>query len=117
MAVRVTVVGQYDGKSLAAAQRDLDRLKKQAGQAGGPMNKLAGVIRGRLGPSLAIAGAAAGAFAIKVGVDAVRAAAEEEKALNALEQALTNAGDAMAMPQVETFIAGMQRTCPGLCRA
>jgi hypothetical protein len=110
MAVRVVVVGQYDGKSLAAAQRDLDRLKKQAGQAGGPMNKLAGVIRGRLGPSLAIAGAAAGAFAIKLGVDAVKAAAEEEKALNALQQALTNAGDAMAMDQVETFILGMQRT-------
>jgi len=110
VAVRVVVVGQYDGKSLAAAQRDLDRLKKQAGQAGGPMGKLAGLIRGRLGPSLAIAGAAAGAFAVKLGVDAVKAAAAEEQALVRLQQALANAGDAMAMDNVETFIAGMQRT-------
>ena len=66
-------------------------------------------LRGVIGPALMGAAAAAGAFAVKLGVDAVRAAAAEEQALVRLQQALNNAGDAMAMDSVETYISGMQR--------
>lgn len=108
MAVRVVVVGQYDGKSLAAAQRDLDRLKKEAGQAGGPMSRLAGTIRGKLGPALAVAGAAAGAFALKLGVDGVKAAVEDQKTVEVLAQTLRNLGMAHEQTGIEDFIAKME---------
>jgi hypothetical protein len=75
----------------------------------GKMTALGANLRGVLGPALIAAGAAAAAFAVKLGVDAVKAAAAEEQALVRLQQALANAGDAMAMGNVETYIAGMQR--------
>jgi hypothetical protein len=55
------------------------------------------------------AGAAAGMFALKVGIDAVQAAAEEEKAIIRLSTALNNVDQGFRVPQVEEFIDNLQR--------
>lgn len=116
MAVRVTVVGQYDGRSLAAAQRDLDKLKRAQLANAGPMGKMAAGLKQQLTPNfmamgaaVAAAGAALAAFAIKLGVDGVTAAAQEEQALIKLQTALNNVGQGYRLAELETFVDGMQR--------
>lgn len=116
MTVRVTVVGQYDGRSLAAAQRDLDKLKRAQLANSGPMGKMAAGLKNQLTPNfmamgaaVAAAGAALAAFAIKLGVDGVRAAAEEEQAVAKLTTALENVGQGFRVGEVETFIDNLQR--------
>lgn len=74
------------------------------------MSAMGANLRGVVGPALIGAAAAAGAFAVKLGVDAVKAAAAEEQAVVRLQQALVNAGNAMATDSVEKYISGMQRT-------
>lgn len=116
MAVRVTVVGQYDGRSLAAAQRDLDKLKRAQLANAGPMGKMAAGLKQQLTPNflamgaaVAAAGAALAAFAIKLGVDGVQAAAAEEQAVARLSTALDNVGQGFRLTEVESFIDGLQR--------
>jgi ABC-type phosphate transport system auxiliary subunit len=55
-------------------------------------------------------GAAVGALAIKMGVDAVKAAAEEEQAVVKLATALKNVGQEFRLSEVEGFIDDLQRT-------
>ena len=110
MAVRVTVVGQYDGKPIAIAQRDVNRLATSAKKAQGPFSKLASGFKSHFTPNLALAGAAVAAFAVKLGVDAVKAAAAEQAAIERLDQALINVGQSMNLESVETFIDGMARS-------
>ena len=116
MTVRVTVVGQYDGRSLAAAQRDLDKLKRAQIANSGPMGKMAAGLKNQLTPNfmamgaaVAAAGAALAAFAIKLGVDGVRAAAEEEQAVARLSTALENVGQGFRLTEVESFVDNLQR--------
>ena len=116
MPVRVTVVGQYDGRSLAAAQRDLDRLKRAQMANAGPMGKMAAGLKQQLTPNFmamgaaaAAAGAAVAAFAAKLAIDGIRAAAEEEQALIKLQTALNNVGQGFRLPELETFIDNTQR--------
>lgn len=110
MAVRVTVVGQYDGKPIAIAQRDVNRLATSAKKAQGSFSKLASGFKSHFTPNLALAGAAVAAFAVKLGVDAVKAAAAEQAAIERLDQALINANQSMNLDSVETFIDGMSRS-------
>ena len=70
----------------------------------GKMSAVAMNMRGVLGPALAGAAAAAGALAIKMGVDGVKAAMEEQKALAQLTTALDNVGQGFAQTQVDQFI-------------
>ena len=70
----------------------------------GKMSAVAMNMRGVLGPALAGAAAAVGALAIKMGVDGVKAAMEEQKALAQLTTALDNVGQAFAQTQVDQFI-------------
>ena len=70
----------------------------------GKMSAVAMNMRGTLGPALAGAAAAAGALAIKMGVDGVKAAMEEQKALAQLTTALDNVGQGFAQTQVDQFI-------------
>lgn len=70
----------------------------------GKMSAVAMSMRGTLGPALAGAAAAVGALAIKMGVDGVKAAMEEQKALAQLTTALDNVGQAFAQTQVDQFI-------------
>lgn len=116
MTVRVTVVGQYDGRSLAAAQRDLDRLKRAQLANAGPMGKMAAGLKNQLTPNFmamgaaaAAAGAAVAAFAAKLAIDGIRAAAEEEQALIKLQTALNNVGQGFRLPELEAFIDNTQR--------
>ena len=51
-----------------------------------------GKLSGMLGPALIAAGAAAAAFAVRLGVEGVQAALEDEKALTALNTTLGNLG-------------------------
>jgi hypothetical protein len=63
---------------------------------------------GRLRVSALAAAAAAGAFAVKLGVDAVQAAAEDEKALASLNRTLENLGFGYATQEVDGFIGRLQ---------
>lgn len=55
------------------------------------------------------AGAAVGMLALKMGVDAVKAAAEEEKAVVKLGTALKNVGQEFRLGEVEKFVDDLQR--------
>ena len=70
----------------------------------GKMTALGASMRGAVGPAFAAAAAAAGAFALKIGVDGVKAAMEEQRALAQLTTALDNVGQAFAQSQVDQFI-------------
>ena len=67
------------GRSLKTAENDTQSLSGKIGKYSKAMAK-----------SFAIAGAAAGAYAIKLGVDGVKAAVEDELSQKKLEQALKN---------------------------
>ena len=55
-------------------------------------------------------GAAVGALALKMGVDAVKAAAEEEQAVVKLATALKNVGQEFRLTEVEGFVDDLQRS-------
>lgn len=107
--IHIVVGANYSDKDLKRAYADLRRLGGAAKQSQGPMSQLAAGFKKHLTPNLALAGAAAGAFAVKLGVDAVKAAAAEEAAVARLSQALSNAGQAMQLDTLETYIDGMSR--------
>ena len=77
------IITQYSDKGSKAAQRDLNKLGKQFDDFSKSVFK-----------AFAVAGAAAGAFAIKIGKDAVEGAMEDQKAQAALANALRNTVDA-----------------------
>lgn len=70
---------------------------------------LSGKLTNMLGPALAGAAAAAGAYAIKLGVDGVQAAIEEEAAAAKLAKTLDNLGLAHDTAPVEAMIDALQR--------
>jgi uncharacterized protein YukE len=107
--IQIVVGTDYNDRDLKRAQRDLDKLKGEAAKSAGPMSRLGNSLRTNLGPALAMAGAAAASFAIKLGVDAVRAAAAEEQAVARLSQALDNAGQSLALDGIEAGIDRMAR--------
>ena len=107
--IQIVVGTDYNDRDLKRAQRDLNRLSTQAKKTQGPVGQLGAGIRKSLTPNLLLAGAAAGAFALKLGVDAVRAAAAEEQAVARLSQALDNAGESLALEGVEAGIDRMAR--------
>ena len=103
------VIGtEYNDRDLKNLQRDLDRLKQKSRQADGPFKKLGNSIKNNAGPALAAAGAAAAYMAVQMGVDAVKAAAEEEKQLANLGMTLKNLGVAFDMKELDKFIQSMQ---------
>ena len=107
--INIIVGATYTDRQLKAAIRDLQRMDRTAKKAQGPIAQLASGFRNQLTPNLALAGAAAAAFAVKFGVDAVKAAAAEEAAIARLSQALANVDQSMALDGVESFIDGMAR--------
>jgi hypothetical protein len=107
--IQIVVGTDYNDRDLKRAQADLNRLKGQAATTAGPMAKLGNTIRANLGPALAMAGAAAGAFALKLAVDGVKAAIEDEAAAAKLAQTLRNLGQAHSTSQVEAYILQLQR--------
>ena len=107
--IQIVVGADYNDRDLKRAQADLNRLKMQAAKTQGPMKQLGGTLRGALGPAFALAGAAAAGFALKLGVEAVQAAIEEEKSVARLKMALDNLALGFAMPVVDDFIDKTQR--------
>lgn len=75
----------------------------------GKMTALGASMRGMMGPAFAAAAAAAGAFAAKLAIDGVKAAAAEQVALTKLSTALNNVGQGFAMESVNVFIDDLQR--------
>jgi len=102
--IQIVVGADYNDRDLKRAQRDLDQLKAKAAQTASPMSKLGNTLKANVGPALAMAGAAAAAFAVKLAVDGVQAAAEEEKQLAVLKQTLDNVGQGFAMDSATKFI-------------
>ena len=93
----------------SSAQMGIGKLNTALGTSLGPSDKLTrsfGFMQGAL-----IAGAtAAGAFAIKLGTDAVQAAMAEEKELTKLNTTLENLGFGAASNSVNRFIDDLQYT-------
>ena len=80
--LKLSILGDVDSlnKSLKAASKDVDTFGDKMGKVG----KM-------VGAAFATAAAAAGAYAVKIGVDGVKAAIEDEKAQTQLALALENA--------------------------
>lgn len=107
--IHIIVGADYTDKDLKRAYADLRRLGPAAKQSQGPMTQLAAGFKKQLTPNLMLAGAAAAAFSVKLGVDAVKAAAAEEAAVARLGQALDNVGQSLELDRLETYIDGMSR--------
>ena len=84
------------------------KLKTAADDVGGLKGAI-GKLGSMAGPALAAAGAAAGAFALKLGVDGVQAAAEEAGAISRLSKVLQNLGIAYNTGAIEEWISSQQK--------
>jgi uncharacterized membrane-anchored protein YhcB (DUF1043 family) len=82
-AVVARILTQYSDKGSKQAQKDIAKLQKKIDAFGKKALK-----------SFAVAGVAAGAFAVKIGIDAVKGAAADEKAQTSLAMALRNSTSA-----------------------
>lgn len=108
--IQIVVGTDYNDRDLKRAQRDLDRLKAQAAATMTPMQRLGSTMRGMVGPAFAMAGAAAGAFAIKLGIESVQAAIADEAAADKLATTLRNLGLAHDTDKIENYIFELQRS-------
>lgn len=95
------------GVDAAKALSNLDKVEKSLKRSLTPAEKFTGVVR-KMGPALGAAAAAAGVFAVAVGVDAVKAAIAEEDELAQLNKTLDNLGFADASDDVNKFIDDLQ---------
>jgi hypothetical protein len=99
-AVVARIVSQYSDKGSKAAQRDIAKLGKN-------FDKFAK----KAGKAFGLAAAASAAFAVKIGVDSVKAAIEDQKGQALLANSLRNTVGATdeAIASVEAYIDRMQR--------
>jgi hypothetical protein len=99
-AVIARIITQYSDKGSKAAARDINKLGKS-------FDKFAG----KVGKAFAIGAAAAGAFAVKIGVDSVKAAIADEKSQALLANSLRNTTGATdaAIAATEAYIDQTQR--------
>ena len=100
MAKTLTVYLAADLKKFNAGMDDAERRARGLG----------GTMSGMLGPALLGAAAAAGTFAVALGVEGVKAAAEDEAAAAKLAQTLQNLGLAHDTAPIEAYIDSMQRS-------
>ncbi len=100
MAKTLTVYLAADLKKFNQGMDDAERRAKGLG----------GTMSGMLGPALIGAAAAAGTFAVALGVDGVKAAIEDEAAAAKLAKTLENLGLAHDTAPVEAYIDSMQRS-------
>jgi len=99
------------GKTLQVfVTADLKKFNSGLNQAQGGLKGFAGTMSSMVGPALIATAAAAGALAIKFGVDGVKAAMEDEAALEKLATTLGNVGLAHDQPKIEEFISGLERS-------
>jgi len=100
-AVTARIITQYSDKGSKAAARDINKLGKN-------FDKFAG----KVGKAFGLAAAASAAFAIKVGIDSVKAAIADEKSQALLANSLKNTTGATdsAIASTEAWIDRIQRT-------
>jgi hypothetical protein len=100
MAKTLTVYLAADLKKFNGGMKDAERQ----------VNGFGGTLKNKLGPALIAAGAAAGAFAVKLGIDGVKAAMEDEKAVAALATTLDNLNLSHDTAAVEDYIRSLERS-------
>jgi hypothetical protein len=97
------------GKTLTVyLAADVSKLRNGLNSADRSLSGFGSKLTSMVGPALLGAAAAAGAFAVAIGVDAVQAAMAEEKELAKLNTTLENLGFTAASDQINTFIDDMQ---------
>lgn len=89
---------------------DLKKFNDGMDDAGRKASGLGQTMSGMLGPALIAAAAAAGAFALKIGVDGVKAAIEDEAAAAKLAKTLENVGQAHNTDAVEEYISSLEKS-------
>ena len=114
--IQIVVGAEYNGRDLKRAQADLNRLGAQAKKTSSPVQQLSNGFQKKLTPNFAAMGAAAAAagaaivaFAARLAVEGIQAAAAEEQSLAKLQTALNNVGQGFRLSEVEKFIDDMQR--------
>ena len=99
------------GKTLTVyLAADLKKFNSGLSQAQRGIGGFGSSLTSVLGPALLAAGAAAGAFAIKLGIDGVKAAIEDEASLAKLAKTLENVGLAHDTERVEDYISSLERS-------
>lgn len=99
----------FAGKTLTVyLAADTAKLRAGLNSADRSLSGFGSKLTSMVGPALLGAAAAAGAFAVAIGVDAVQAAMDEEKELAKLNTTLENLGFTAASDQINTFIDDMQ---------
>lgn len=101
MAIVVPLLTEWNPAGLNRAMRDISRAEGGMAKLGVAMDKW-------LKPALAGAALAAGALAVKLGTDSVKAALEDEAAVKKLGQTLENVGFSARQREVEGFITSLQ---------
>lgn len=89
---------------------DLKKFNQGIDDAGRKAQGLGGTMSNFLAPALIGAGVAAGALAVKLGVDGVQAAIDDEAAASKLAQTLENLGLAHDTAPVEDYISSLERS-------
>jgi hypothetical protein len=97
------------GADTTDAIQGLNRVENAMGRSLTGAEKMDRVF-GAMRVAMIGAAAAAGAFAVKLGVDAVQGAIEDEKALASLNQTLGNLGFGGATTEVDRFVGSLQTT-------
>lgn len=98
-AVIARIISQYDDKGAKAASKDLQKAGKNFTEFGA-----------KVGKAFAVAAAASAAFAVKLGVDSVKAAMADQQSAAILANTLKNVAGASdaALAANEDWIAGIQ---------
>lgn len=104
MSVFANIVSTFDPRGLNNARKSFAGLASDSLSAG-RKSQLAMKL---VGGAAATAATAVGAFAIKLGVDGVRAAIEDEKSVAKLANTLKNLGVSYKQTNIEDFITKMQ---------
>lgn len=89
---------------------DVSKLNRSLKSAESDMQGFSGTLNRIVGPALLATTAAAAAFAVKLGVDGVKAAIEDQASLERLAKTLENVGLAHDTEQIEAYISSLERT-------
>jgi hypothetical protein len=107
MAKTLTV---YLAADVSKLTRGLNSARGDVNAFGNGIGGLGNKLTSLLGPALIGAGIAAGAFAVKLGVDGVKAALDDAASIDKLSQTLENLNLAHQLPEVEKAISKFERT-------
>jgi len=103
-ALVANIVTTFDPKGINNAKKSLLGLTDTSLSSA----KKQKIAMGLIGGAFTAAGVAAGAFAVKIGKDGVRAALDDQKSLAALNKTLTNLGYGATTETVDRFIKSLQ---------